>query len=80
MAKIDFNSMTLNEIELIEQLTGRNIDGIMTEDSPRGRSLKAIIFVFKKRTDPNFTFEQAGDYSLQEATDLFGDAEDPKDK
>jgi hypothetical protein len=80
MATIDFNSMTLNEIELIEQLTGRNIDSIMTEDSPRGRSLKAIIFVFKKRTDPNFTFEQAGDYSLQEATDLFGDAEDPKDK
>lgn len=80
MALIDFNSMTLNEIELIEQLTGRNIDSIMTEDSPRGRSLKAIIFVFKKRTDPNFTFEQAGDYSLQEATDLFGDVEDPKDK
>lgn len=80
MATIDFNSMTLNEIELIEQLTGRNIDSIMTEDSPRGRSLKAIIFVFKKRTDPNFTFEQAGDYSLQEATDLFGDGEDPKDK
>lgn len=80
MALIDFNSMTLNEIELIEQLTGRNIDSIMTEDSPRGRSLKAIIFVFKKRTDPNFTFEKAGDYSLQEATDLFGDVEDPKDK
>jgi len=79
MATIDFNSMTLNEIELVEQLTGRNIDSIMADDAPRGRSFKAIIFVYKKRTDPNFTFEQAGSLSLQEASALFGgDDEDPK--
>lgn len=80
MASIDFNSMTLNEIELIEQLTSRNIDSIMAEDAPRGRAFKAIIFVYKKRTDPNFTFEQAGLLSLEEASTLFGDNDaDPKD-
>lgn len=80
MASIDFNSMTLNEIELIEQLTSRNIDSIMAEDAPRGRAFKAIIFVYKKRTDPNFTFEQAGLLSLEEASTLFGDDDaDPKD-
>jgi hypothetical protein len=80
MANIDFNSMTLNEIELIEQLTSRNIDSIMADDAPRGRSFKAIIFVYKKRTDPNFTFEQAGLLSLEEASKLFGDDDvDPKD-
>jgi hypothetical protein len=53
----------------------------MADDAPRGRVFKAIIFVFKKRTDPNFTFEQAGLLSLEEASALFGgDEEDPKDK
>jgi hypothetical protein len=76
---IDFNAMTLNEIEQIESLTGRNVDSIMSEDAPRGRAFKAIIFIYKKRTDPNFTFEQAGSLSLEEATNLFGgDEEDPK--
>jgi hypothetical protein len=76
---IDFNAMTLDEIEQIESLTGRNVDSIMREDAPRGRAFKAIIFIYKKRTDPNFTFEQAGSLSLEEATNLFGgDEEDPK--
>lgn len=80
MTAIDFNSMTLNEIEQIEMLTGRNIDSIMGEDAPRGRAFKAIIMVYKKRTDPNFTFEQAGSLSLEEASALFGgDEEDPKE-
>jgi hypothetical protein len=80
MTTIDFNSMTLNEIELIENLTSRNIDSIMAEDAPRGRVFKAIIFVYKKRTDPNYTFEQAGSLSLEEASALFGGEDtDPKE-
>lgn len=80
MTTIDFNSMTLNEIEQIELLTGRNIDSIMGDDAPRGRAFKAIIFIYKKRTDPNFTFEQAGNLSLEQASALFGgDEEDPKE-
>lgn len=75
---IDFNRMTLNEVEQIEMLAGRNIDSIMTDDAPRGRAFKAIIFIYKKRTDPNFTFEQAGELSLEEATALFGGDDDPK--
>jgi hypothetical protein len=81
MALIDFNTMTLNEIEQIENLAGRNIDSIMKDDAPRGRTLKAIIYTFKKRTDPNFTIEQAGAFSLQEASELIGgDDTDPKDE
>lgn len=76
---IDFDSMTLNEIEQIELLTGRSIDSIMDEGAPRGRVFKAIIFVFKKRTDPDFTFEQAGEFSMEQATALFSGDEDPKD-
>lgn len=76
---IDFDTMTLNEIEQIELLTGRSIDSIMDEGAPRGRVFKAIIFVFKKRTDPDFTFEQAGEFSMEQATALFSGDDDPKD-
>ena len=75
---IDFDTMTLHEIEQIELLTGRSIDSIMDDGAPRGRAFKAIIFVFKKRTDPNFTFEQAGEFSMEQATALFSGDDDPK--
>lgn len=76
--EINFDTMTLNEIEQIELLTGRSIESIMDDGAPRGRVFKAIIFIFKKRTDPNFTFEQAGEFSMEQATALFSGDEDPK--
>jgi hypothetical protein len=76
---IDFDTMTLNEIEQIELLTGKSIESIMDEGAPRGRVFKAIIFVFMKRTNPDFTFEQAGEFSMEQATALFSGDEDPKD-
>jgi hypothetical protein len=76
---IDFDTMTLNEIEQIELLTGKSIESIMDDGAPRGRVFKAIIYVFKKRTNPDFTFEQAGEFSMEQATALFSGDEDPKD-
>jgi hypothetical protein len=76
---IDFETMTLNEIEQIELLSGKSIDSIMDDGAPRGRVFKAIIYVFKKRTDPNFTFEQAGEFSMEQANAFFSGDEDPKD-
>ena len=77
---IDFEAMTLIEVEEIELMTGRSIETIMSDDAPRGRAMKAIIWVLKKRQDPSFTLEQAGKLSLKEAAALFqGDEADPKD-
>jgi hypothetical protein len=69
--KIDFNALTLNEVEQIELLTGRNIDSIMSDDAPRGKTFKVIIWIVQKRTDPNFTLEQAGALSLTDAAAMF---------
>jgi len=81
MAKIDFETMTLAEIEQIETLTGRGIEAIMAEGAPRGVALKAIIWVLKRRENSNYTLEDAGKVSLREATEMFsGDEEDPKDE
>lgn len=78
MAKLDFESMTLAEIEQIEVLTGRNIESIMADGAPRGVALKAIIFTLRRRDNPGYTLEDAGKVSLKEATALFTDVDEEK--
>jgi hypothetical protein len=75
----DFESLTLNEVEQIELITGVSIDQILDAGNPKGKAMKAIIFIMKKRLDPNFTIEQAGNLSMTEANALFAGEDDPKE-
>ena len=75
----DFESLTLNEVETIELITGSSIDQLMDAGQAKGKAMKAIIFVMKKRIDPNFTLEQAGALSMTEANALFAGENDPKE-
>jgi hypothetical protein len=75
----DFESLTLNEVEQIELITGNSIDQILDAGQPKGKAMKAIIFIMKKRIDPDFTIEQAGQISMTEANSLFAGESDPKE-
>ena len=75
----DFESLTLNEVEQIELITGNSIDQILDAGQPKGKAMKAIIFIMKKRLDPNFTLEQAGSMSMTDANALFAGEDDPKE-
>ena len=75
----DFESLTLNEVEQIELITGSSIDQLMDAGQAKGKAMKAIIFIMKKRIDPNFTLEQAGALSMTEANALFAGEADPKE-
>jgi hypothetical protein len=75
----DFESLTLNEVEQIELITGVSFDQILDAGNPKGKAMKAIIFIMKKRLDPNFTIEQAGSMSMTEANALFAGEDDPKE-
>jgi hypothetical protein len=75
----DFESLTLNEVEQIELITGASIDQLMDAGQPKGKAMKAIIYTIKKRTDPNFTLEQAGNVSMTEANSMFVGESDPKE-
>ena len=75
----DFESLTLNEVEQIELITGASIDQLMDAGQPKGKAMKAIIYTIKKRTDPNFTLEQAGAVSMTEANSMFESVDDPKE-
>lgn len=76
----DFESLTLNEVEQIELITGNSIDQLLDAGQAKGKALKAIIFIMKKRIDPDFTLEQAGQISMTEANSLFAGESDPKEQ
>lgn len=78
-SKFDFESLTLEEVEQIELIAGTSIDQLMDAGQPKGKALKAIIYVIKKREDPNFTLEQAGKIPLKEAQGAFLSETDPKE-
>jgi len=77
--KFDFESLTLDEVEQIELIAGTSIDQLMDAGAPKGKALKAIIFVIKKRNDPNFTLEMAGKVALKDAQEAFLGDSDPKE-
>jgi hypothetical protein len=47
----DFESLTLNEVEQIELITGASIDQLLDAGQAKGKAMKAIIFIMKKRID-----------------------------
>lgn len=74
-----FSTLTLDEVETIENLSGLPMDELMGVGKLKGKALKAIIWVAKKRLDPNYKMEEAGKVTFTEALELFkGVDEDPK--
>lgn len=61
---LDLDSLTLNEIIALEELTGEampSIGELLTSGKPVGKTLRAIAYIVKRRENPEFTLEQAGD-------------------
>lgn len=75
---ITFDDLTLDEVEEIELLTGVGIDRAFEDGKPKGRAMKAFVYVAKKRLDPNFKFEDTGKITQKEAAEFLTGA-DPKD-
>lgn len=80
MAVFDFESLTIEDVETIEHISGRAIDSIMDDESPKGKTMKAIVFVVKRKENPMYTLDDAGKLSFKEAMEMLqpGDA-DPKE-
>lgn len=61
MLSIDLSTLTLGEIELFEELTGQPFDEAFQPGKPKAKAMRALAVISKRRTDPDFTWEQAGD-------------------
>jgi hypothetical protein len=62
---VDLEQLTVNEIEQIEELTGEGIDIFGHAGTKKGKTLRAGGLVFMRRTDPSFTWEQAGNLRVR---------------
>jgi hypothetical protein len=65
-------TLTLGEVAKIEELSGLSMSAIGDDDAPKGAVLAAFVFVIKRRTDREFTWNAANGVTLPEAMALMG--------
>lgn len=75
---INFNELTLGELEEIELLVGTGIDKAFADGQPKGRALRALYFVAMKRDNPGYKFEDTEKVTQAEALEVL--KTDPKAK
>ena len=54
-------TLTVGEIEFLEEKTGRSVAKAFGGDAPMGTALRALAYLTKRRDDPDFTWEQSAD-------------------
>jgi len=76
---MNFDEMTLGQVEEIELLVGRSIDEIFADGQPKGRALRVLYYVAMKQENPDYKLEDTEKVSQKQALELLG-ATDPKGK
>lgn len=61
---IDINELTIAEIVEIEERTGQPFDALGDPTKPKGKLLQALAMISKRKEDPAFTWEMAGDLKI----------------
>lgn len=64
---IDINSMTIADIETIEEITGQPIDKIGDPNAPKGKMMRALAFVKARKDNPDVTMEDVGNMVINVA-------------
>ena len=62
--ELDINSLTIGEIEEIEELGGTSIDEMFSAGAKKGKALRAIAYITKRRENPEFSWEDAGNLKI----------------
>ena len=71
---LKFEELTLGEIEQVELLLNDSIDSAFSDGKPKGRAIRVLYFVAKKRENPDLKFEDTEALTQKEALDfLTGD-------
>jgi hypothetical protein len=67
--ELNFDDLTIGEIEEIEEITGRSIQSIQDPEAPMGSTLRVLAYIIKRRDNPEFTLEEAGDLIVIQGDD-----------
>jgi hypothetical protein len=79
MSTFDFESLTLEEVELIENLTNSSIDEAFSNGKPKGKALSAFVWVILKRSNPAYKMEDAKKITLKQALGMIKGDEEKKE-
>lgn len=64
---IKFEELTLGEIEELELMLNTSLDSAFSDGKPKGRALRVMYFIFKRRENPAFKYEDTEKISQKEA-------------
>ncbi|MFJ4666730.1 hypothetical protein [Kitasatospora purpeofusca] len=64
LLSVDIDSLSIAEIELIEEVIDAPLDSLAKDGARRGPMLRAMAVVIKRRTDPDFSIEDAGNLQI----------------
>ena len=67
---IKFEELTLGEIEEMELLLGEGFDTAFADGKPKGRALQVLVYIFKRRENADYKFEETKKLTQQEATNF----------
>ncbi len=67
---IKFEELTLGEIEEIELMLNTGFDTAFSDGKPKGRALRVLYFIFKRREVPGYKFEDTEKLTQKEAVEF----------
>lgn len=73
---MDISKLTLGEVAKVEELSGQSLRGMGDEAQPMGKMLAALAFVFTRRTNPKYTWNDALGLTIDEANAAVGITDD----
>lgn len=65
---IDIDDLTVAEIEEIEDLLEASFDTFAKDGAKKGKFMRAIAWISVRRTNPAFTWEDAGNIRIRDIT------------
>lgn len=66
--EVDIETLKIREIEELEEISGMSVDNLEDSDVPKGKLLRALAYIVKRRENPEFTLEEAGELVIQTAS------------
>ena len=70
---------TMDELEILEQATGKDINDIFGKGGVSGRTMKLMVWLLMKRKDANVDIAEAGKLTFAECSQFIqGYLSDPK--
>ena len=76
---LNFDDLTLGEIEEIEMLLGGSIDSIYQDGKPKGRAMRVIYWIAKRKQDPKLKFEDTESVTMKQAAELLSQDDSKKE-